>query len=122
MKIERCKTQQPSNPSPMLQAIMDQSTYTDKEAEGVLATREMQKREYEKKAMSILSRSQDMRQYVDVPTRIKPGDLDQKTEAHPNFKDHPQQDKVRMSFKFDIIDSSDGIEMGSMTSKDILGY
>lgn len=66
-----------------------------------------------------------------IPTNLKPGELNQKAESHPHFKDYDHS--LEMVRKIGLksanptpnedgyIDCGDGIEMGNLTSKDILG-
>lgn len=98
---------------------MQQSKYTDEEAEKVLKEREQQKEENFKKATSILQRSQDLKDYINIPSQIKSEELNEKPEVHPKFKNYDHSlEKVRQKFFVDGTD--DGIEFGDLTSEDIL--
>jgi len=117
MKVQRCENKAPSNPSPMLQAVMDQSKYTDEEASLVLAAIEEKKTDNVRKAREQLLRPQEI---TNIPSAIKPEDINQKHEAHPHFKNYDHSlEQVRIKFKTEGTDS-DGIEFGDMTSKDVL--
>jgi len=97
--------------SPVLQAFLDQQTYTDQEAieiENRIA--KIQEKRYQE-ASSQLMRSQTINDYIAVPSQIQNGDLDQKTEAHPQLKEYDHSlEQTRRSFKFDKIETE--VEIG----------
>ena len=78
----------------------------------------------------ILENRQNIRGAISVPTNLEEGELDQKTESHPHFKNYNHS--LEMVRKIGLksskavpnedgyIECGDGIEMGNLTSKDIL--
>jgi hypothetical protein len=57
-----------------------------------------------------------------LPTEIKDSYINETTTVHPNFKNYDHSlEKVRVRFKLIEDGGEDGIEMGDLTSRDILG-
>lgn len=120
MKVQRYENKMSSNPSPMLQAVMDQSKYTDEEASRILASIEEKKADNVRKAREQLLQPQEIAKHTYIPSAIKPENINQKHEVHPHFKNYDHSlEQVRIKFNPEGTDS-DGIEFGDMTSKDVL--
>jgi hypothetical protein len=119
-KMERISPNTTHNNHSILQAVMEQSKYTDAEADQILAARKAQNEENLKKAMIEMSKSQNIRDHINIPSQIKTGELDQKPEVHPNLKGYDHSlEQVRKKFTSEGPDS-DGIEFGDLTSQDVL--
>ena len=79
----------------------------------------------------IANPSPEISKSMNIPTNLKEGELNQKTESHPHFKnyDHSLDMKRKIGLKSanptpnedGYVDCGDGLEMGNLTSKDILG-
>jgi hypothetical protein len=91
--------------SKVLQAFMEQQKYTDEEAIAMEnAVADMQNENF-RKGMEQLGRPQEISKNLSVPTQLKEGELDQKTESHPHFKNYDHSlEKMRRSFKSEDID------------------
>lgn len=84
----------------MLEAFLKQQKYTDKEAIAILNSIEDKKSENSKKAKQLILRSQNISDYANIPTRLKEGELNQKTVAHPKLKNYDHSlEMVRKKFK-----------------------
>ncbi len=58
---------------------------------------------------------------LNLPTQFFDVQIDEKAESHPNFKGYDHSlEKVRIKFKTIGDGGGDGIEMGDLTSADIL--
>ena len=68
--------------------VLSGADVTEEEADKILATREMQKEENLKKATILLSRSQNIKDYTNIPSKIKPGELNQTPIVHPKLKNY----------------------------------
>ena len=77
------------------------------------------------------SPNNDIQKTLNIPTNIKEGELNQKSKSHPHFKnyDHSLEMKRNIGLKSGNpvineegeIEYDDGITMGNLTSKDVLG-
>jgi len=75
--------------------------------------------------------SPEIAKSMHIPTNLKAGELDQKTESHPHFKNYNHSLEIvrKIGLKSGkpvmnedgYIECGDGLEMGTMTSRDILG-
>jgi len=113
--------------SPVQQAFLDQQKFTDAEADAYQQSIADAHADNERKAMLQLCRSQNVSDYMNVPTTIEAGSLDQTHEVHPKLKGYDHSlEKVRnqeagIVKHVDGAEDADGISMGNLTSKDILG-
>ena len=99
----------------MFNAFLNQQKYTDPEADQIAKKIEQQKYENTQKAIEVLSRNQNISKYTSIPTNIKEGELNQKTESHPNLKNYDHSlEKVRIKFRKDV---DDGVEWGDMANE-----
>jgi hypothetical protein len=99
------------NNSPMFDAFLKQQKYTDKEADQIEASIKQKTEDNVRKAKEILSRDQNISKYTSIPSNIKEGDLNQKTQSHHNFKNYDHSlEKVR--HKFTKVNVDDGVEWG----------
>lgn len=94
--------------SPMFKAFKEQQKYTDSEAIAIENQIEKIKEENYQKGMEQLSRSQDIRHYTKIPTKIQPDELNQVPNVHPNFKNYDHSlEKVRLKFTLEGPDAVD---------------
>ena len=89
-----------SSNSPMLQAFLNQSNISDKKAEEQLNQEKLLQKENERKALLQFSRSQNIKDYITIDSKIKESDINQKPEVHENFKNYDHSlEKVRIKFQ-----------------------
>lgn len=74
--------------SEILKIVKEQSKYTDQEASNIIAAQEQQKYDNEKKALAQINQNQNISNYIEIPTNIKNGELNQTTEPHPILKNY----------------------------------
>ena len=97
----------------ILKAVMGASKYTDEEADAMERAQQKFQQDQAAEFMKALARNQDIAKSVDIPTAIKEGELDQKTESHPHFAnyDHSLDMKRDIGLKKGNPVRADGSEM-----------
>jgi len=103
------------------EAFLRQQRYSDEEIDAVQKQIEKTKEDNLTKATILMSRSQDIKNYVNIPTQLKP---EIPKEIKPRF-DHSLDMKRNIGLKSITInedgemDCGDGLVMGNLTSKDL---
>lgn len=88
------------NQSPMLKAFLSQSNINDTETDERQETEKLAHDTMMQKAMLQLASSQNISDYMNVPTKLSIGELDGKVEAHKNLKGYDHSlEKTRIKFK-----------------------
>lgn len=68
---------------------------------------------------NIPSCGNSIRNYINISTKLKTGELDQKTNVHKNFKNYDHSLEID---RWSLIAGDSGIvEMGNLTSEDVAG-
>jgi len=76
------------NNSPMLNAFLKNQKYTDEEANDIEIAKQQFQQDRMSDAVKQLGRSQNISDYVNVPSTITPKDIDQVTVPHPNLANY----------------------------------
>ena len=76
------------NDSPMLNAFLKNQKYTDEEASDIEIAKQQFQQDRMSDAVKQLGRSQNISDYVNVPSNITAKDIDQVTVPHPHFKNY----------------------------------
>jgi len=86
--------------SPMLEAFLKQQKFTDKQADAYQVAIEVLRDKNFANAMTEMTKTQEVKKYMEIPSKIKPEDINQKTEAHPKLKSYDHSlEAVRLTFK-----------------------
>jgi hypothetical protein len=115
---------------PVQKAFFEQQRFTEAEADAYHAALDEVEGHNMTQAMMQLAQSQSILERTnptDFPTQLKPGEINGKTEAHPNFANYDHSlDQCRSKKlglkKMEYADGeedSDGISMGTMGSQDV---
>lgn len=96
--------------SPMFQAFLSQTKIDDKAADKREEQEQLAHQANYNKAVLLLSRSQNCSDYMEIPSKLKKDELNQKTITHEKLKNYDHSlDKVRIKFEIE-----DGLETGSV--------
>jgi len=84
----------------MLEAFLKQQKFTDKQADAYQTAIQVLKDRNLAKGLSEMNKNQEVKNYMTIPSKIKPEDINQKTEAHPKLKSYDHSlESVRLTFK-----------------------
>ena len=104
--------------SNILKSFLEQQKFSDKEADIYQETiQNIKNSNYEKAIKELYREEPSIADVINAPTKITPNSLNDKAQPHPNFKNYDHSlEKIRGKFN----GQDDLIEMGNLTSKDVL--